>query len=165
MTMTKITLLMEFSGLRTSGVQRSGDAWDDCLIGCPLPNSSIQQWRMVVIVTRYTMFVTSQYDVILTFANQRFGEVSWHNVHIQGRRSSGRGAVPSPRRTFCGFSSPKKAPRPPNWIMKHCKSVKFNQISECQAPWTDVEPPVENFLATVLLGRGSSKTVEDNGNL
>jgi len=74
--MTKITLLMEFSGLRTSGVQRSGDAWDDCLIGCPLPNSSIQQWRMVVIVTRYTMFVTSQYDVILTFANQRFGEVS-----------------------------------------------------------------------------------------
>jgi len=58
-----------------SGVQRSGDAWGDCLIGCPQPNSSIQQWCMVVIVTRYTMFVMSSYDVILTFANQRFGEV------------------------------------------------------------------------------------------
>jgi len=49
--------------------------------------------------------------------------------------------------------------------MKHYKSVEFNQISESQAPWTDVEPPIENFLATVLLRRGSSKTVEDNGNL
>jgi len=37
--------------LRPSGVQRSGDAWGDCLIGCPLPNSGIEQWRMVVIVT------------------------------------------------------------------------------------------------------------------
>jgi len=35
----------------TSGVQRSGDGRGDCLIGCPLPNSSIEQWRMVVIVT------------------------------------------------------------------------------------------------------------------
>ena len=39
-----------------SGVLRSGDARDDCLFGCPLPNSSIQHWRMVVIVTRFTMF-------------------------------------------------------------------------------------------------------------
>jgi len=30
---------------------------------------------MVVIVTEYTLFVASQYDVIFTFANQRFGEV------------------------------------------------------------------------------------------
>jgi len=30
---------------------------------------------MVVIVTGYMMFVTSQHDVILTFANQHFGEV------------------------------------------------------------------------------------------
>jgi len=44
---------------------------------CPLPNSSIEQWRMVVIVTGYTLFVTSQYDVIFTFANQRFGEICW----------------------------------------------------------------------------------------
>jgi len=29
---------------------------------------------MVVIVTGYSMFVTSQYDVIFTLANQRFGE-------------------------------------------------------------------------------------------
>jgi len=37
----------------------------------PLPNSSIEQWRMVVIVTGYTLFATSQYDVIFTFANCR----------------------------------------------------------------------------------------------
>jgi len=29
---------------------------------------------MVVIVNGYTQFVTSQYDVIFTFAHQRFGE-------------------------------------------------------------------------------------------
>jgi len=29
----------------------------------------------VVIVTGYTLFVTSQYDIIFTFANQRLGEV------------------------------------------------------------------------------------------
>ena len=64
-------------------------AWLDA----PLPNSSIEQWRMVV--TGYTLFVTSQHDVIFAFTNQRFGEVCWHNMHIQGRRSSGRagGAV------------------------------------------------------------------------
>jgi len=50
-------------------MQRSGDARGDYLIGCPLPNSSIERWRMVVISTGYTLFVTSQYDVILTFAN------------------------------------------------------------------------------------------------
>ena len=41
----------------------------------PLPKSSIEQWRIVVIVTWYTLFVTSQYDVIFKLANQRFGEV------------------------------------------------------------------------------------------
>jgi len=66
-----------------SGVQRSGDARGDSLIGCPLLNSRIEQWRMVVIVTGYTLLVTSQYDFIFTFANQRFGEV-WHSLHIQG---------------------------------------------------------------------------------
>jgi len=30
---------------------------------------------MVVVVTGYTLFVTAQYDVILTFAIQRFVEV------------------------------------------------------------------------------------------
>jgi len=33
----------------------------------PLPNSSIEQWRKVVIVTGYTLFVTSQYDIIFKF--------------------------------------------------------------------------------------------------
>jgi len=41
----------------------------------PLPNFSIEQWRMVVIVTGYTLLVTSQYDVIFTFANHCFGDV------------------------------------------------------------------------------------------
>jgi len=71
-------------------VMPGATAWLDA----PLLNSSIEQWRrpMVVIVTGYTLFVTSQYDVIFTFANQCFGEVCWHNMHIQGRRNSGRGS-------------------------------------------------------------------------
>ena len=40
----------------------------------PLPNSRREQRRMVVIVTAYTLFVTSHYDVIFTFANQCFGK-------------------------------------------------------------------------------------------
>jgi len=36
-----------------SGVQRSGDARGHCLIGCFLPNYSIEQWYVVVIVTGY----------------------------------------------------------------------------------------------------------------
>jgi len=45
---------------------------------------------MVVIVTGYTLFVSSQYDVLFTLANQRFDEVCWHNMHIHEHRSSGR---------------------------------------------------------------------------
>jgi len=56
-----------------SGLQRSGDARGDCLIVCTLPNYCIEQWRIVAIAIGYTLFVTSQYDVIFTFANQRFG--------------------------------------------------------------------------------------------
>jgi len=37
---------------------------------------------MLFIVIEYTLFVTHQYDVTFTFANQRFGEVSWHNMDI-----------------------------------------------------------------------------------
>jgi len=55
----------------SSGVQRSGDARGDCLIGCPLSNSSIEQWRRVVIVTGYTRFVTFHSQV----CNQRFVDV------------------------------------------------------------------------------------------
>jgi len=47
----------------------------------PLPNYSIEQWR-VANVAVYTLFATSQSAVIFTFANQRFGEVCWHNMHI-----------------------------------------------------------------------------------
>jgi len=35
-----------------------------CLTVCPLPNSSIEQWRMVVIVTGYMPLVTSQYTIL-----------------------------------------------------------------------------------------------------
>jgi len=59
-------------------------------LDAPLPNSGIEQQRMVIIVTGYTLRMTSQQDVIFTFANQRFGEVCSHNLHIQGRQSSGR---------------------------------------------------------------------------
>ena len=89
-------------------------AWLDA----PLPNYGIEQWRMVVIVTGYTLFVTSQYDVIFTFANQRFGEICWHNMHVQGRQSSGRaGSSPIATWGFWGFISPNKTPSPLNWIM------------------------------------------------
>jgi len=40
------------------------------------------QWHMVVICIWCALFVTSQYDVIVMFPNQRFGEVCWHNMHI-----------------------------------------------------------------------------------
>ena len=50
----------------SSGVQSSGDGRGDCLIVFPLPNSSIGQWRMVVIVSGYTLFGASQYDVKFT---------------------------------------------------------------------------------------------------
>jgi len=62
-------------------VQTSGDTRGVCLIVWPPPNSSIEQWRMLVINCGYTMLVTSKYDVVFTFANQRFGEVCWHNMH------------------------------------------------------------------------------------
>ena len=39
------------------------------------------QWNMVVICL-CAVFVTSQFDVIFMFPNQRFGEVCWHNMHI-----------------------------------------------------------------------------------
>jgi len=42
----------------TSGVQRSGDVRGDCLVAC-LPTSSIEQQRLVFIVTGYTLFATS----------------------------------------------------------------------------------------------------------
>ena len=71
-------------------VMPGATAWLDA----PLPNSSIEQWRMVVIVTGYKLFVTSHCDVIQV-CNQCFVEVCWHNMHISRRRSRGKagGAV------------------------------------------------------------------------
>jgi len=40
------------------------------------------QWQIVVICIWCVPFVTSQFDVIFMFRNQRFGEVTWHNMHI-----------------------------------------------------------------------------------
>ena len=37
---------------------------------------------MVVIVSGFTLCVTSHNDVIFTFATQDFGEVCGHNMHI-----------------------------------------------------------------------------------
>jgi len=65
------------NGPVTSGIQRSGDALGVCLVVCPLPNSRVERWLMVVIVTAYTLVVTSQYDFIFTFALQGLGEVCW----------------------------------------------------------------------------------------
>jgi len=43
----------------TSDVLRYGDVRGDCMIVCPVPNSTIDQQRMVVIVTGYTLFAMS----------------------------------------------------------------------------------------------------------
>jgi len=43
---------------------------------------SFTQWHMVVICIWCALFVTSQFDVIFMFPNQRFGEVCWHDRHI-----------------------------------------------------------------------------------
>jgi len=64
-----------FNSSLASGVQRSDDGQGGCLIVCPLPNSSIEQWCIVVIVLGYTLFVMSQYDIIFIFANQHFNKV------------------------------------------------------------------------------------------
>jgi len=40
------------------------------------------QGHMVVICIWCALFVTSQFDVISMFPNQRFGEVCWHSMHI-----------------------------------------------------------------------------------
>jgi len=52
--------ILRYSYALHSGVQRSGDARGDCLIGCPPTKfyNSIEQRRMVGIVTGYTLFVT-----------------------------------------------------------------------------------------------------------
>jgi len=56
----KATIMLPLTGIPgSSGVQRSCDARGDFLIVCHPPTSSIEQWRMVVIVTGYKLFVKS----------------------------------------------------------------------------------------------------------
>jgi len=43
---------------------------------------SFIQWHMVVICNWCALFVTSQFDVIFMFPNQRFGEICGHNMRI-----------------------------------------------------------------------------------
>ena len=112
-------------------VMPGATAWLDV----PLPNSGIEQWRMVVIVTGYTLLVTSQYDLIFTFANQRFSEVCWHNMHIQGRWSRSRETVLSPRGGFVGLAPTNKAPGHPQIeLWSTINRWSFYNISECQDP-------------------------------
>ena len=40
------------------------------------------QGHMVVICIWCALFVTSQFDIISMFLNQRFGELCWHSMHI-----------------------------------------------------------------------------------
>jgi len=52
-----------------SGVRRKF-SWG-CLIQCHM-----------MICIWCALFVTSQFEVIVMFPNQYFGEVCWHNIHI-----------------------------------------------------------------------------------
>jgi len=45
-------------------------------------NLCLYQWRMVVILTGCTLFLTSMCDVKFTFQNQRFGEVFWQCISL-----------------------------------------------------------------------------------
>jgi len=47
-----------------------------------LLNSSIEQWRLVVIVTGYTLFVTSQHDVILRFATNVLAKLLTQHAYL-----------------------------------------------------------------------------------
>ena len=56
-----------------------------------------------------------------------------------------------------GVAPPNKAPSPPNWKVKHFKSVEFFSIFIMSSPRTNSKPrrltaktPIENFLPTVL---------------
>ena len=61
----------------TSVVQMSEDAQDECLIVCFLPNSRTEQWRMMDVVTGYTLFLTS-YLRLLAKILANF----WRNLRI-----------------------------------------------------------------------------------
>ena len=71
----------------------------------PLPNSSIEQWRMVVIVTEHTLLVTSPYDVIFKFATNVLAKFfdttctfsdAGAAVGCSGETDGGQGGQPPP---------------------------------------------------------------------
>jgi len=74
-TWSNVKVVLQIELCVGSGVQKSGDALDDCLF--VRPPTKVQCWAVAygVIVTGYTLFVTSQYGVIITPVKQRFSEV------------------------------------------------------------------------------------------
>jgi len=76
-----------------SSVQRSGGCRGDCLIACPLPNSGIEHWRVVVIVDGYTLFMTS-YSRLQTNVVAKFVDTTC--IFISG----GSGGGVRPRETY-----------------------------------------------------------------
>jgi len=61
----------------TTGAQRSGDARGDFL-NC-MPPTKFLYWA--VTCGGYCYWLYAVCDVAITFANQSFGEVGWHNIH------------------------------------------------------------------------------------
>ena len=55
---------------------------------------------------------------------------------------------------FGGLAPQTKLQAPPNWNIKHYKSVEFLSIFSVKPPRRKAKPPIENFLATVLVVRG-----------
>ena len=65
-----------------------------------------------------------------------------------GRKAA---TVPSPRGAFVGLSLPKQNSKPSQIeIWNIIIQWSFCQILECQPPCTNIKPPIENYLATVL---------------
>jgi len=62
------------------------------------------------------------------------------------------GSVPSPRReVFGGLSPPNKAPRPPNWNLKHYWSVEFLSLFNVKPPLHERKAPPHKRKALLLM--------------
>jgi len=131
---------------KCSGMQRSGDARGDCLIGCPFPNSSIEQWHTY---GGHCYWIYAICDVTI-----------WRHIHIckptfcqtllTQHAYSGTpeqyGSSPVATRDFWGLSPPNKAPSPPIELWSTIDR-SFNQISECQSPLNRRNTPqLKTFL-------------------
>jgi len=92
------------------------------------------QWHKVVICIWCALFVTSQFDVIVLFPNERFGEVCWHNLHI-----------------FLYIHSP--------YFMSHCTEYKLLElqvrISEENTPNATIQQFVTAKISGCALKQGS----------